>query len=112
MEYIKDEDNIEKDEENGNNEDSEDEESEQESEEASLDESENSFHESDEGSDESDDSIDEEHDDDNELKKLKNSCRTVMSKLIKKCNRSNPLRLHILKLKSEKSVNENFYHDL
>jgi hypothetical protein len=37
-----------------------------------------------------------------------------MSKLrpiIKKCNRSNPLRLHILKLKSEKSVKENFYHD-
>jgi hypothetical protein len=44
MEYLKDEDNIEKDDKYENN-DSEDEESEQESEEACLDESENSFHE-------------------------------------------------------------------
>jgi hypothetical protein len=104
MENINDEENIEKDEENGNNEGSEEEETEQESEEASLDESENSFYKSDGGSDECED-YNEENDDDDELKQLKNLCRTVIYKLraiIKKCNRSNPLRLHILKLKSEK----------
>ena len=114
MENINDEENIEKDEENGNNEGSEEEESEQESEEASLDESENSFYESDGGSEECEDYNEGNDDDDDELKQLKNLCRTVISKLraiIKKCNRSNPLRLHILKLKSEKSVKENFYHD-
>ena len=31
--------------------------------------------------------------------------------LIKKINRSNPLRLHVLNIKSEKEITENFNHD-
>ena len=48
------------------------------------------------------------------IKMIQNSCRNVVSKLrciVKKYNRSNPLRLYVEHLKTEKEINQNLYHD-
>ena len=48
------------------------------------------------------------------IQKLRNSCKIVVNKIrtiVKKYNRSNPLRLYVLDLKAEKGIDVNFYHD-
>ena len=48
------------------------------------------------------------------IQKLRNSCKIVVNKIrtiVKKYNRSNPLRLYVLDLKAEKRIDVNFYHD-
>ena len=48
------------------------------------------------------------------IRTIQNSCRNVVSKLrciVKKYHRSNPLRLYVEQLKTEKGINENLYHD-
>ena len=48
------------------------------------------------------------------IQKITNTCKIFVNKIrniVKKYNRSNPLRLYVLDLKAEKGINENFYHD-